>query len=75
MMNTHLKSSLHTLTYIPIIVGISAAASSAIGILGTTRNNLDWKELAIMSIVGTTMGTYFAITGNTIGYGLSRYWR
>tara|TARA_B100001175_G_scaffold183640_1_gene155983 strand:- start:129 stop:299 length:171 start_codon:yes stop_codon:yes gene_type:complete len=56
-------------------VGISAAASSAIGILGTTRNNLDWKELAIMGIIGTTMGTYFAVTGNTIGYGLSRYWR
>ena len=74
-MSSHLKSSLHTLTYIPVIIGISAAASSAIGILGTKKNNLDWKELAMMGIIGTTMGTYFAITGNTIAYGLSHYWR
>jgi hypothetical protein len=74
-MSSHLKSSLHTLTYIPIIVGISAAASMTIGILGTTNNKLDWKELAIMGIIGTTMGTYFAITGNSISQGLIHYWR
>ncbi len=74
-MSSHLKSSLHTLTYIPIIIGISAAAGSAMGILGTTNNKLDWKELAIMGIIGTTMGTYLAITGNSISYGLYHYWR
>ena len=75
MSSSHLQSSLHTLTYIPLIVGISAAASSAIGILGTTNNKLDWTELAMMGIIGTTMGTYFALTGNSISHGLSNYWR
>lgn len=73
-MSSHLQSSFHTLAYVPLVVGISAAASSAIGVLGT-NNDLDWKEMALMNILGVTMGTYFAITGNSIRYGLSRYWR
>ena len=73
-MSTHLHANLHTLLYVPLIVGISAAAGSAAGVLGS-GNKLNWKEMAIMGIIGTTMGTYFAITGNSIRYGLSQYWR
>ena len=72
-MPSHLQPSFHTLTYVPLLVGISAAASSAMGILGT-NNKLDWKEIALVNVLGVTMGTYFAITGNSIRYGLSRYW-
>ena len=43
-MPSHLQPSFHTLTYVPLLVGISAAASSALGILGT-NNKLDWKEI------------------------------
>ena len=73
-MSSRLQSSFYTLTYVPLVVGISAAATSAIGILGTS-NNLNWKEIALMNVLGVTMGTYFAVTGNSIRYGLNYYWR